>query len=430
MIKAFWTILLLFLGAVLLAGTTLPWYIGYIRPNEIVVDLADKLTPETRGFLTDTKVTASVKFAMSDRGGILAEVTGRAFDWPYRLSVDVDYSLVFLSADAEFVFSFDNEPWRIIGSGSATPRTYRVRAELEETEISEKDPILADLLKRLDLSAKGIADLAFAARLKAQIKAEKTKKIPVLVWSVKSSVKDGAVFCISKENPISLRGVTLNLGAEGIADRLTILPMFPHVKTINIADLKLENFFAAIRMAENSLLVSEAGAEVCGGEVKLYSLFLNPQSLTAGFTLFLDDIDANEVLSSIKDFRGEATGRLHGKLPLFLKNGEELRLKNAYLYSTPGVPGKLEIRDASPILNNLAAGGVDQGTRKNLEKALANLDYNVLKVELKREEEGMALGLKIEGTATSGKTTVPVNLAVTFRGDFEHLINTGIKLSK
>lgn len=430
MIKAFWTILLLAVGAILLAGTTLPWYVGFIRPKEVVVDLADKLTPEARQLVTNTTITASVKFGMSERGGILAEVKGRAFDWPYTLLVDVDYSLVFLNANTEFVFSFEDEPWRIVGSGSATPRTYRMRAELEETEISEKDRILTDLLSRLNLTEKGIADLAFTARLKAEIKAEKTKKIPVDVWSVKASVKDGAAFCVTKENPISLRGASVNLGAEGIADRLTILPMFPKVKTVNIADLKLENFFAAIRMTENSLLVSEAGAEVCGGELKLYSLFLNPQSLTAGFTLFLDDIDANEVLSSIKDFRGEASGRLHGKLPLFLKNGEELRLKNAYLYSTPGVPGKLAIRDASPILNNLAAGGVDQTTRKNLEKALANLDYNVLKIELRREEEGMALGLKIEGTATSGKTTVPVNFAVTFRGDFEQLINTGIKLSK
>lgn len=428
--KFVWTFIVLVFCVLLIAVTTVSWYIRFIRPDTITIDLADKLTPETRQLVTNTTVTASIRFGASERGGILTEVKGRIFDWSYTLLADLDYSAIFLNADGEFVFKFDDEDWRLTGSGTVTPRTFRAHATLEETEISEKDKILADLISRLDLGAKGITDLIFTAKLKAEVKAEKTKKLPVPVWSVKATVKDGSAFCISKENPISVRGANFNLGAEGIADRVTILPMFPRVKSIGIADIKLENFFAAVRMTEDSLLVSEAGAEVCGGEVKLYSLFLNPKSLTAGFTLFLDDIDANEVLSTIKDFRGEATGRLHGKLPLFLKNGEELRLKNAYLYSTPGVPGTIRVRDASPILANLAAGGVDQATQRNLEKALANLDYNVLTVDLKREDEGMALGLKIEGTATSGKTTVPVNFAVTFRGDFEQLINTGLRIGK
>lgn len=428
--KFVWTFIVLVFCVLLIAVTTVPWYIRFIRPDTITIDLADKLTPETRQLVTNTTVTASIRFGTSERGGILTEVKGRIFDWSYTLLADLDYSAIFLNADGEFVFKFDDEDWRLTGSGAVTPRTFRAHAKLEETEISEKDKILADLISRLDLGAKGVTDLIFTAVMKAEVKAEKTKKLPVPVWSVKATVKDGSAFCISKENPISVRGANFNLGAEGIADRVTILPMFPRVKSIGIADIKLENFFAAVRMTEDSLLVSEAGAEVCGGEVKLYSLFLNPKSLTAGFTLFLDDIDANEVLSTIKDFRGEATGRLHGKLPLFLKNGEELRLKNAYLYSTPGVPGTIRVRDASPILANLAAGGVDQATQRNLEKALANLDYNVLTVDLKREDEGMALGLKIEGTATSGKTTVPVNFAVTFRGDFEQLINTGLRIGK
>ena len=131
-------------------------------------------------------------------------------------------------------------------------------------------------------------------------------------------------------------------------------------------------------------------------------------------------------------FHGEASGRLHGKLPVFLKDGKTLRIKDAYLFSTPGETGNLRITDAKPILDNLAQGGVDKATRDNLEKVLANLDYNVLKVELRRGKDGedSSLGLKIEGTATHGATTVPVNLDVTFHGDIDQLVDTGMKLSK
>ena len=57
---------------------------------------------------------------------------------------------------------------------------------------------------------------------------------------------------------------------------------------------------------------------------------------------------------------------------------------------------------------------------------------NAFKVELKRGKDGedSSLGLKIEGSATRGNTTVPVNLDVTFHGDLDQLINTGMKLRR
>ena len=62
-----------------------------------------------------------------------------------------------------------------------------------------------------------------------------------------------------------------------------------------------------------------------------------------------------------------------------------------------------------------------------------NRDLNCLvAVELKRGKDGedSSLGFKIEGSATRGNTTVPVNLDVTFRGDIDQLINTGMKLRR
>ena len=143
-------------------------------------------------------------------------------------------------------------------------------------------------------------------------------------------------------------------------------------------------------------------------------------------------MDAGEVLSRISAFRGNASGRLHGKLPFFLKDGKTLRLKNAYLFSKPGETGTVRVTDAAPILDNLERAGVDEGTRDNLEKALANLDYKVLRVVLRRDEDGdgSSLSLMLRGSATSGETTVPVNLDVTFRGDLDQLLDTGMKFTR
>ena len=92
----------------------------------------------------------------------------------------------------------------------------------------------------------------------------------------------------------------------------------------------------------------------------------------------------------------------------------------------------MRITNAQPILDNLAVAGVPDAERDNLSKALANLDYKVLKVELKRGEDGedSALAFKIEGTSTYGKTTVPVKLDVTFHADLDLLVNTGMTISR
>ena len=110
----------------------------------------------------------------------------------------------------------------------------------------------------------------------------------------------------------------------------------------------------------------------------------------------------------------------------------ELRFRDAYLFSTPGETGNVRIADASPILDNLALGGVPEDTRANLAKALCNLDYKVLRVVLRRDEDGgdSSLSLMLRGSATSGETTVPVNLDVTFRGDLDQLLDTGMKFTK
>ena len=231
---------------------------------------------------------------------------------------------------------------------------------------------------------------------------------------------------------VAANNLRVRLGATGLAGKTSILPMFPRADSIEAAGVVLSNVFASVRATERSYLVTEAGADCAGGELKLYSLFLDPKSLSAGATIYVDGVDAGEVLSHVSSFRGKATGRLHGKLPFFLKGGKELRFRDAYLFSTPGETGHVSVEDASPILDNLALGGVPDDDRANIAKALANLDYTVLRFLLRRSETGgdSSLSLKLKGSATSGKTTVPVSLDVTFRGDLDQLLDTGMKFKR
>ena len=62
----------------------------------------------------------------------------------------------------------------------------------------------------------------------------------------------------------------------------------------------------------------------------------------------------------------------------------------------------------------------------------ADRNPSPLKVELKRGAEGedSALAVKLEGSATRGALTVPVNLGCTFHGDLDRLLKTGMNISR
>lgn len=406
----------------------LPFVLSWIPFPTMTFKLPDEVVKKLPASVVNRAVTVRPVFSRGWRFGSLGvTVSGKALDWPYTVRANIR-CLVPWKGAVGFELVLDGTEWRVYGNFRGGIREWKADAVLAAPPLSESDPLLSSLIAKF--APPSVSNLVFSGSVSARVSAEKTRKIPVTVWTVKGRMRDLDASCEFAGKPVAIRKFGTSFGADGIADRKTIRPMNPHIAYAEYNGISVTNVSASIRMTETSLLVTEAGAGFCGGEVKLYSLFLNPASLTTGFTLFLDDIDTNVIVTHLKGFKGDATGRLHGKIPVFLKNGRELRLKNSYLYSIPGETGTIRFEDAQPILDNLALGGVDEATTSNLAKALMNLDYSSLKFELKRESdgEGLALGMSIEGSATCGQTTVPVSFAVTLHGDLEQLINTGLKM--
>lgn len=417
--------LLLLLAALWMA---LPFVLSWIPFPMMTFRLLDEDAKKLPASVVNRAVTVRPVFSRGWRFGSLGvTLSGEILDWPYTVRANIR-CLVPWKGAVGFELVLDGTEWRVYGNFRGGIREWKADAVLAAPPLSESDPLLSSLIAKF--APPTVSNLIVSGSIDASVSAEKTRKIPVTAWTAKGRMKDICASCEFAGKPVAVRKFGTSFGADGIADRKTIRPMNPHIAYAEYNGISVTNVSASIRMTETSLLVTEAGAGFCGGEVKLYSLFLNPASLTTGFTLFLDDIDTNEIVTHLKGFKGDATGRLHGKIPVFLKNGRELRLKNSYLYSIPGETGTIRFEDAQPILDNLALGGVDEATTSNLAKALTNLDYSSLKFELKRESdgEGLALGMSIEGSATYGTTTVPVSFAVTLHGDLEQLVNTGLKM--
>ena len=322
-----------------------------------------------------------------------------------------------------------DSPWIVAADFGASCCEWSASVRMPETAFSESDPVVRTLLEKYPVTA--VSNLTFSGSIALTAKAERTFHTPVPVWSAKLPVWDFSASLMAKDKPYALTGLSVTPAASGIADRVDITPMFLRAKSISAAGFDLKDFHASVRVSERSVLVTEAAAGFCGGQVNLYSLFLNPKNLNTGFTLFLDDVNAGEVLTHLNGFCGEASGRLHGKIKLFLREGgKSVRLSDAFLYSTPGETGKLKLVNPEPITDNFVLAGLDDATRNNVANALTDLDYSVLRLNLKRGEgKSATLSTTVRGTATRGNLSVPVDITVNFNSELEQLINTGLGYS-
>lgn len=329
--------------------------------------------------------------------------------------------------------------WSVRSEFSAAPWNWQASVDLQETRFSESDPLVSELLQRFPQTA--VSNLVFSGSIAFHAKIERRPGKPLPVWSVSLPVKNASADMISRASDaeISFGGLSLAPEISGIGKHADITPISIRAASLYAGGTAFTNLHAIVmatrpyELGEKetpSLLITTAEAGVCGGKASLYSVYVDPNKLNAGLTLFLDEIDTGKALSLLSGFHGSASGRLHGKVTLFLWNGERLRVKDAFLYSTPGEIGKLRVDDPEKVADTLALAGLDNGTRGNVANALADLDYYTLKLDLRREgEKGLALGIRLEGKATRNDLTVPVDIGVTFHGDIEQIINTGLKIS-
>ena len=328
-----------------------------------------------------------------------------------------------------FEIALADSPWRVTAEFGASCCEWSASVKMDETPFSENDTVIRTLLGKYPVTA--VSNLTFSGSIALDAKIERTFHLPVPIWTVKVPIRDISAGFVFDGKAYSVEALTVTPAAEGIAGYHEVDPMYPHAKSISANGFVMTNFFAAVRVSEEGLLITQASAELCGGKVNLYSLFLDSKNRNSGFTLFIDDVEAGEILDYVNGFSGEASGRLHGKVQLFIRNGgKSIRLSDAFLYSTPGETGKLKLDDPTPVTGNLAMAGIDEATRNNVTDALTDLDYSVLRLNLKRGEGKTAtLSTTVRGSATRGKTSVPVDITVNFNGALEQLINTTLGYS-
>ena len=410
----------------------LPFALSFVSFPEIFVDLSEKMKDSPPGLFRDQTLSAKYGISRKSGGGLHVIAKGRVLGWPFTVTADIDLKFKFFGLDASGTADFRLDG-SVLGGGAtfsaSVPGGWTADVEMPKRAITDNDPFIKSVLSRHPEET--VRKLVFDGMLSFNAHAEQSGIFTsVPKWEAKARIEELDASVNANNKPVRIENFRMGVKASGIDDHVDIGAMFPRIECIEGAGYVLSNAFASVRATETAFLVTEAGAKFCGGDLHLYSFFLDPKKMNAWLTVYIDGIDAGETLSHIHGFNGQASGRLNGKLPLRLKNGEEIKLGNGYLHSVPGETGNLKLYDPTPITENLMMSGVSRDTTDNLADALANLDYSALKIALTPEDgDSMALTLKLEGEATKGNVTVPVSFTVTFHGQIEQLINTGLRVA-
>lgn len=418
-------IVLAALLAAVAALVALPFAATCVDWPEMTFDLSTNITGNAAGLFSNR--TVRVKIGVSRNaagGGFLVVGRGSALDWPFVANAVVRFG--FSGAVADASVAFPGTPWRADARMSASPFSgWKVSLDVPETEFSEEDPILGNIAAAA--AGSSVSNVAFSGVASLSASACRTNGMYSPRWEGECRLKGLSAFCDAGSGPVSVANARVRLSASGSCGRTDLRSFHPRADCISAAGLSLTNAFAHVLPDGPRFVVTEAGGGFCGGDVRVYAMYLDPESLNLGFTLLLDEIDVGEVLSRTTGFRGEASGRLHGKFPMRMKNGR-LSLGDMYLYSKPGETGTIRVEDPEPMMENFAGGGMSPEARGNLARALGNLTYEVLKIDLKSAANGdSTLGVGIRGFARSGETEVPVSLQLNFHGEIERIVNLGLK---
>ena len=337
-----------------------------------------------------------------------------------RLSATTNGLAVAATADA----GVEGTSWRISADAAAEGGAFAVAARLPHGAFSQDDALLAPLLRTF-----APTNLAprFSGLVTGAVSVARAAGASLPTWEASARLVNLDAEGKAGEQDASLAGGRGFFRVTGFGPHADLQPFGVLFKEASVGPVRLDGGSFWFRGGGDSLLLTEGRAGFCGGVVRVYALHMNLASLDAGFTVLLDGLEAGEILGLFPNVRGSATGKLYGKLPLAIRNGSAVRLRDAYLFSPPGQVGRIELEDSAVVVDKLRQSGVPEETCESLEKALHNLDYDVLRLDLTRAEDGEnRLAIRLDGSAAEGKKRTPVNLRLNLNGDIEETINVAL----
>ncbi|HOE60455.1 MAG TPA: YdbH domain-containing protein [Kiritimatiellia bacterium] len=282
----------------------------------------------------------------------------------------------------------------------------------------ERDDALAARLR------KAVPDLEASARVAAEAAFRLGGGTPHAVGRV--CVRDGQF----RKKEMSVSGLALDMPFEFSPTFRTIERPSLTFKQIQAGNIRLDAGRIEFDLTPREVSVGSMEVGWCKGSLRAYSVLFDLKDRKDEFIVYADRIDLGEALMMVMPFQGVMEGVLYGRFPVGI-DGNRIRLSTGYLYSLPGQGGRLKLDDAAPMASLLDRAGIKGDVQRPLSKALSDLLFHAIRLELEPKPEGDAvLRILLEGKSNDKDWPAPVSLNLNLHGPIEKLVNVGLDLSR
>ncbi|MEI7947446.1 MAG: YdbH domain-containing protein [bacterium] len=185
------------------------------------------------------------------------------------------------------------------------------------------------------------------------------------------------------------------------------------------------------QLTPEEFFIEQARVDFCKGQLNTYSIHLNLKQPNTDLIVYADRVDLGETLMMVTPLTGKIEGVLYGRFPVKIAD-KKIHLSPGFLYSLPGQGGMFRLDDVRQIEPWLAQAGIQSEVQGPLAKALGNMDFSTLRMELETPpDKGEAvLRLKIAGKSNDKEWPAPVDLNLNLHGPLEKVLNMGINFSQ
>jgi len=231
---------------------------------------------------------------------------------------------------------------------------------------------------------------------------------------------------------VDVSGITVSVPFELGMEARTVGRPFVAFEAMKAGDIRLDNGRVEFQASPNEFFIDRMEADFCKGKIYTYSIHLDPQEMNADVTVYADRINLGELLVPMLPFEvRQIEGALFGRFPVVINNGS-IRLKPGYLYSLPGQGGKFRVENSRELEPWLAMAGIQPDVNTPLAKALGDMDFSAIRIELETDGESndATLRLGLTGKSNSKEWPAPVDLKLNVRGPLEEVLNMGLKMQK
>ncbi len=131
----------------------------------------------------------------------------------------------------------------------------------------------------------------------------------------------------------------------------------------------------------------------CGGVIRSEYFHFDPRSEVFPLTIHCDRLNLAEFLAQIGAGAGAGSGKISGTLPVEYSHAQGIRVEDAFLYTSPGETGHLELAFSEAVR---AAQG-DNPVFDMAQAALREFDYSWAKINLATAGEELKLTMQLNG---------------------------------